>query len=221
MLGSCDIGIDGNGKRVEEERSLEDFIEVDNRSAFDVQIEPGDAFSVSVSVDENLLPIVRTRVVGDTLVVDSHENVNDVVLGPHVVVTVPRLRSARLSGSGRMDVLSFAATEPLDLVLSGSGDLYFEGDVPSIVGDLSGSGALRLSGTTEKITLDLDGSGSIDARSCPAREGVIDLDGSGNLRATINGPVEVSLSGSGDVDLHGAANVVHSSNTGSGRVRNH
>jgi hypothetical protein len=221
VASACGFGIEGNGKRVEEQRPLAGFVEIDNRSAFDVQVEPGEAFSVSVSVDENLLPVLHTRVVDDTLIVDSHENVGGVLLGPHVTVTMPRLRSARLSGSGRLDVLSFEQSEPLDLMLSGSGDLFFEGEAASIVADLSGSGTLRVAGATERLALNLDGSGSIDARSCSAAEGKLDLDGSGDLRATVHGPVEVSLSGSGDVDLYGGGTIVRLRHSGSGRVREH
>src|SRR5690349_8472633 len=121
LSGSCGTGVEGDGKRVEEGRQLTGFVEIDNRSAFDVQVEPGETTSVSVSVDENLLPILNTRVVDGTLIVESHENVEHALLGPHVIVTMPRLRAARLSGSGRLDVLSFDVGEALDLVLSGSG----------------------------------------------------------------------------------------------------
>jgi hypothetical protein len=209
VASACGFGIDGNGKRVEEQRPLAGFVEIDNRSAFDVQVEPGETFSVSVSV------------VDETLIVDSHENIGGMLLGPHVTVTMPRLRSARLSGSGRLDVLSFEQSEPLDLMLSGSGDLFFEGEAASIVADLSGSGTLRVAGATERLALNLDGSGSIDARSCSAAQGKLDLDGSGDLRATVHGPVEVSLSGSGDVDLYGGGTIVRLRHSGSGRVREH
>jgi hypothetical protein len=220
-LGACGLDIDGNGKRVDEKRQLSGFVEIDNRSAFDVQVEPGESDTVSVSVDENLLGALETRVVGETLIIDSHENIGRTVLGPHVTVSAPRLRSAKLSGSGRLDLLAFAQDEPLELVLAGSGDLYCEGEAPAFVAELSGSGALRIAGSTQRIELDLDGSGTLDARACVAEEGSIDLDGSGDVRATIHGPVEIALSGSGDINLYGGADIVHRAGHGSGRVREH
>jgi hypothetical protein len=41
------------------------------------------------------------------------------------------------------------------------------------------------------------------------------------VRATINGPAGVSLSGSGEVDLYGDVRLVHSSTTGSGAIHVH
>ena len=45
--------------------------------------------------------------------------------------------------------------------------------------------------------------------------------GSGNVRATINGPADVSLSGSGDIDLYGDVVLQRSSKSGSGAIRVH
>ena len=39
--------------------------------------------------------------------------------------------------------------------------------------------------------------------------------------ATINGPADVTLSGSGDVDLYGDVALEHMSKTGSGAIRVH
>jgi hypothetical protein len=159
--------------------------------------------------------------VDDTLYVDLTDNVGEIVDGPHVLITVPQLTAAKLAGSGRM-TLAFDEPElPLDLYLSGSGDLRFNGTTAVIGAYLSGSGDLRLEGETSDAELKLSGSGSIRGQHLTATSATVSLSGSGNISATVQESVSVSLSGSGQIDLFGAANVDGYSDTGSGDVVQH
>jgi len=220
-LPACDLGVDGNGTRTVETRAERDFIAVDNRDALDMKVQQGDVFSVVVSIDSNLQSFVRTRVVAGTLIVDASDPIGDTVGGPHVIVTMPLLRAATLSGSGGLSVETFSQGEAVDLVLDGSGNLSFSGDVPSVVGRLAGSGDMRLRGTTETVDLGLDGSGNLRADDLVATAGDISLDGSGNVAATVTGSARLALSGSGDIDLYGGATIERSSVSGSGAVHVH
>lgn len=220
-LTGCDLGTDGNGTRSVESRPDQDFAAIDNRDALDLKVEQGDTFSVVVSIDSNLQSFVRTRVEGDTLVVDLSGPVGDTVAGPHVLVTMPLVRAATLSGSGGLSAETFSQDEPVDLVLEGSGNLTFTGAVPSVTGRLGGSGDMTLRGTADAVDLRIDGSGNLQARDLTAATGDISVEGSGNVAATVTGPARVTLGGSGDIDLYGGGSIERSSVTGSGAVRTH
>jgi hypothetical protein len=208
----------GNGERATETRTLTDFDRVDSAGSMDVSIEQGDAFAVTVSIDSNLLPLLRTRVVGDTLRIDSEPDFERMVSGPHVHVTLPDFRAAALSGSGELSILAPQSGEAVDLNLSGSGSLSFDGAATETTVRLSGSGDVSLTGSSERVDLSLDGSGDIDAVELPATEGALQLSGSGSIRANLSTSVEVDLSGSGDVYLYGAAEVRRRSIAGSGEL---
>src|SRR3954463_932352 len=98
-LMGCDVaGIDGNGRRQDETRDVAAFTRIRSDSELDVKVTQGEAQSVTVSLDSNLLHLVDTRVSGDTLYVDLHDNVDQIVDGPHVLITVPELTAAKLAG---------------------------------------------------------------------------------------------------------------------------
>jgi hypothetical protein len=168
-----------------------------------------------------LVKFIDARVDGDTLFIASDESIGDTVAGPHVIVTLPELTQANMSGSGDLELSAIDSDQPLALRLNGSGNLRFEGTAPSITARVDGSGDLELDGTTEDVSLRLDGSGNILARQLSAEMGEIDLRGSGDIEATIHDSAAVSLEGSGDIDLFGGASIAHSSRDDSGAVHQH
>jgi hypothetical protein len=213
----------GNGREARERRHVDAFSAIDSDSKLDVLVEPSDddRYEVRVQIDSNLMDNVRTRVWDDTLHVYVRGWIEHELPGPHVIVRIPHLSVASQSGSGRLDIQGFAEAEPIDLSLSGSGELRFDGSAPEIRADLEGSGDLVLRGDSERLSVSLDGSGLIDAEKLHSREADIDLDGSGEVRATVDGPVDISLEGSGDIELFGAAEIEHRTKSGSGSIRIH
>lgn len=210
-------GLDGNGERVEERRELERFTAVESAGAFDIRIEQGDAFEAVVRIDSNLIDHIETHVHNRRLLIEPDTAIDDTVGGTHVWVTVPELHAATLSGSGSIVVSAFEQDAPIELTLSGSGEVVFSGRAPQVAAKLSGSGEMLLAGATEQVDLDLSGSGTIDAEELEAERGEIDLAGSGEVRATVLDTARVALDGSGDIDLFGEPEV-ELSKSGSGEV---
>lgn len=216
-LSGCPDELDGNGIRARETRELDRFSVVESRGSLDVEVMQDDAYSALISIDSNLMDRVRTRVEGDRLVIDVRRGIGDTLPGPHVRLTVPRLHGAILSGSGSVVVSDFDQDGPILLSLSGSGGILFSGSAPEVEADLSGSGDITLAGAAEHVVLDLSGSGTIDAEELEAHTGDIALRGSGGVRATIRETARVALDGSGAIDLFGEPEV-EVSKSGSGDV---
>lgn len=204
LLGSgCVETFDGNGIREEERRALGSFERVTARGALDVRVTPGPA-SVSLSIDANLLPRIRTFVDTNTLIIEVEGgNLGRRLPGPHVLVSLPSLLDAELNGSGSLVAEGFADTEFVSVELAGSGELSWSGDAASLDAVLNGSGTLELTGTVPDVELYLAGSGELDALELEARRASIELRGSGNIVASVDGRVDATVEGSGTVELYG------------------
>jgi uncharacterized protein YdeI (BOF family) len=223
-LAAAGCGVyDGNGERATQTRPLQGFTAVAADGSLDVEIQRGDAFDVTVSIDSNLLNHVRTDLTdgGATLSIDLDGHVWDILPGPHVIVTMPVLQRGALNGSGSMTASGFAQADPVTLELDGSGLLTYDGQVPSAQVRSWGSGDMRLHGTTGSLDARLDGSGDVDARDFPSATAVLALSGSGNLSANVSTSAQVTLSGSGNVNLYGGAAIQHASISGSGSLTQH
>jgi Putative auto-transporter adhesin, head GIN domain len=221
LTGCDDSGVEGNGQRTSELRDVGSFSRIRSDAELDIETVQGEVAEVTVSIDSNLQGLVKTRVSDDTLYIDTRENIDDTVDGPHVRVTVPVLTAAKLAGSGRMAFWLDQPETPLDLYLSGSGAMRFEGSAVAVGAYLSGSGSIRLLGQTRDLDVELSGSGSVRASELSADSASIELSGSGDISASVSQSVSVSLSGSGDVDLWGDASLDGYASTGSGDVHRH
>jgi hypothetical protein len=194
------------------------FSRLHNAGDLDVQLVQGDTPQVTVSIDSNLQRLVKTRVSGDTLYLDLLEDVDQMVSGPHVIITSPTLNAADLGGAGRMLLKLDEPTTPLNLTLSGSGRLRFEGHAAAVDASLDGAGEISLAGEATDVSLSLSGSGAIHGDGLSARVGDVALSGSGDVSANVSDSVRVSLTGSGRIELFGGASVDGYEKTGSGQI---
>lgn len=215
---SGDSELEGNGVVTTETRTVEQFVRIENRGSYDVRITPGAAFGLTVSIDENLLPMVRTSVENGTLILDSTEPIDPSGDGASVVVTLPDLQEVLLSGTGDVDVTTFAHPNPLRLQVTGDGDLDFTGSAPLLVVGNGGTGDLELFGSVERVEISANGTGDVDGEGLVAKSGAVTLTGAGDVSATVQETVDVTAKGSGDVEVHGGATVGTMIHEGSGDV---
>jgi hypothetical protein len=159
----------------------------------------GPATSLVVEADGNLLPLVRTDVRGDTLVVEitrSYRSGNPV----RVTYTVPRLEDLRHSGSGQLAVHGLNGA-PLKVVQQGSGSTLLTGQVASL--DVAGNG-----------------SGSVDASTLQSASANLTMNGSGRVNVgQVRGEYAVAtLNGSGQLRVAGSVRTLTARSTGSGHL---
>lgn len=207
LLGSaCVETFDGDGLPAEEDRSQAGFNRVSARGALNVEVTQAAAFAIRVNIDSNLIRRVSTSVSDTTLEIEvDGGNLGESLGGPHVLVSMPTLRDLELNGSGRLSAQGFDADEDEDVSveLAGSGEVSWSGRAQALDAVLSGSGSLVLDGEAASIDLYLAGGGELDARSLSARRGTIELAGSGSITASVDGRVDATVSGTGEVELYG------------------
>jgi hypothetical protein len=142
--------VEGSGKVIEDSRSVPAFQKLRLDGGFDVRVQIGGPAKVVVRADDNLQPLIVTRVEGDTLVVGTEQEKNvhsrSKVL---VTVTTPSLSAAALRGSGDLTI-DGARGGPFELSLSGSGDVRLGGaDLSRLSVALAGSGDVHLQGRSK------------------------------------------------------------------------
>jgi hypothetical protein len=197
-INSCNPNaIHGSGISKTESRAVGSFSKIDLAGSPDVDVAVGPSIAVSVTADDNILPIIKTTVNGDTLDINSEGSYNT-SLGVKVNITVPALDGVSISGSGDIHVKGLK-----------------EGKMDAGV---TGSGNVTLLGAVDELHVKITGSGNVQAGDLAAKRVRVGVTGSGNATVVANEELDASITGSGDVRYSGNPPQVRKKVTGSGDI---
>ena len=198
-----------------------DFDHVDLRAAADVTITAGPRFSVHADGDPRLVERLTADVRSGTLVLGWRPNSGSVETHNatlHIAITMPRVAGAGVSGAGGITI-DRAEAPAFTADIGGAGTIRV-GQLRSDRADLTmgGTGTISVAGATGQLDARVSGTGSIDAAQLAARGARATISGTGKIHARVDGPVDVTMSGIGHVEIDGHPRcTVHKSGLGSVR----
>ncbi|WP_373552624.1 head GIN domain-containing protein [Haliscomenobacter sp.] len=226
MQFSCDFDFDdgigpcvrGNGNNVSRELNLPNFTGVDLDISAEVIITQGDSFKVTVEGESNIIAELETDVRNGIWEIDFDRCVRDQD-ELTIFITMPRVRSLSISGSGIITSTNIMEVDDIDLNISGSGKIDVGLDADDISSRISGSGRVVLEGEANSVEHTVSGSGDLFAFLLQTRDADIRVSGSGNSEVKVSENLNVRISGSGDVYYRGKPQV-EVSISGSGKLVN-
>jgi len=144
----------------------------------------------------------------------------------------------KVSGSGSLK-LEIESSGDVETHVSGSGDLHLKGkgrNIESKVSgsgkvildmalsggadfSISGSGRIEAAGRVKEVRTSISGSGKVLGADFEAERCDIRISGSGDVEIHVKDQLDANISGSGTVAYRGNPSKVHSSASGSGKVR--
>jgi hypothetical protein len=216
-FGGCvfDFGeggaVPGSGVVKTESRQVPAFTALSIAYPVEVVIHQGDAQSVSVEAEDNLLPQLATRVSGSTLYIENSEHNRVRRVNPskpvRITLTVTDLHALDASSAGTVN-LDGLQTESLDISASGAGKLTLSKlDVSSLSVDLSGAGNVEASGSAGTINLGISGLGNFLGGDLAAQSASVDISGAGSATLWLKNELSADISGLGSVNYYGSPKV--------------
>jgi predicted small secreted protein len=218
LLAACDQGTRGTGKVITEERTVSGFDKVNLTGNGEATIIQGDSESLVIEAEENILPLLESKVVDGALNLGPKDNS---VVNPtrpiKYTITMKEINEIRTSGSGKINAAEIA-TSVLGIDLSGSGEV----NVPSLIADTIslnqiGSGGVSIGGQVTDQIIIMSGSGDYDAAELDSRIADVRVSGSGKTILRVEDVLDVEISGSGRVSYYGDP-FVTSDISGSGKL---
>lgn len=178
FVNNFNSGVRGSGKVVEDERPLTDtFDKVVSNGSVDVIVTKGDSNGLKVKADDNITPLVKTRVEDGVLHVETEGSYNTQHC-PQVILQLDHPLTA--------------------VTLTGSGDMQISGqDGAQLTATLQGSGDLSVSGRVDQLNLSSMGSGDFNGQGLVADKAAVNSMGSGDTTVKADN-LNVQLMGSGD-----------------------
>lgn len=210
-------GVDGNGKIKDEAREVGEFHAIHVGGGIQGTVTLGDKASVRIEADENLLPLLRTRVEGGELIVDAKESVNP-IRPVKLTVVATKLDGAGVSGGARLKAPASAGPR-FAVKASGGGKLEVTG-IASDACDIEASGGsnVTLSGKAKKLALEASGGSHLVATELAAESAKLSASGAAHVELDVSGEVTGSASGASHVSFKAKPQKKVISTSGAARV---
>ena len=186
----------GSGQLATQSRQVSGFTSVELTGVGELSIDQTGTESLTVSAEDNLLPLLTSRVEGDTLILGKKPNTSIVTSKPITyTLTMKDVTGLAVSGSGTINAPKLT-TAALRIEISGSGVITTAGNVDNQSLEISGSGRYLADGLTSKTTTaEISGSGTGNVVASNALD--VKISGSGTLTYSGNPQVSQMVSGSG------------------------
>jgi len=186
----------GSGQLATQSRQVSGFTSVELTGVGELSIDQTGTESLTVSAEDNLLPLLTSKVEGDTLTLGKKPNNRIVTTKPITyTLTMKDITGLAVSGSGTINAPKLS-TDALRIEISGSGMITTAGNADDQSLEISGSGRYLADGlTTKTTTAEISGSGTASVVASDALD--VKISGSGTLTYSGNPQVTQTVSGSG------------------------
>jgi len=220
LCASCDVigGIHGDGNVLKETRKVSGFDGIEVSGAFNIILKQGPAEEVVVESDANLLPVIRTEVVGGTLTIETKKPVSHMTV-MKVYITVKDLKKIDVSGAVDIHTDGRLTVPELSIDASGASESKMELGVQKLKLDCSGASKMRFSGFATYVNMDLSGASDIFGFDLLAETYDIEISGAGNAQINVSKKIHAEISGAGNVKYKGSPTDVDQSVSGAGTIK--
>lgn len=193
--------VQGSGNIVHEGRLVGGFHAIQLRGEGEIRVAFGETEAVGIEADDNLLPLIGTRVENGTLIIeldDAHQPLNLQPTQPiRFNIAAKMLDRFEITGSGTL-VAEDVKADRVTVIIHGCGDV-------------------RLTGEAREQFATITGSGNIDTRGLRTAYTRAEIKGSGNISVWATDQLDAAVMAAGNIEYKGQP-VVNQTISGPGTI---
>ncbi|MBK9214531.1 MAG: DUF2807 domain-containing protein [Chloracidobacterium sp.] len=187
----------GSGRIASETREISGFHGVDVGGVFQVEITAQRDYSVEIEADDNLLPLITTKVRNGILTISTERKLSSE--NPmRIRISAPDIDSLDASGAAKVSVIGLQ-NERISV-------------------DSSGASKVRLAGETAKLTTDVSGATQIDAQELLAANAEIEASGASHVDVSVTGELRTDISGASKITYSGTPSSLVTKRSGASSI---
>jgi hypothetical protein len=225
MISACglpmrSIDVRGSGNSITESRSVSGFNEVELSGIGSLIIEQGNADSLEITAEDNILKHLRSQISGSQLQLGVEELVNihptkDIIYR----LKVKKLNQIGVSGLGNIESKKLIA-DNLTIQISGGGRISIDNLQATVLNlNISGLGDISVNGSAEQQNVNISGAGNYSAPNLASQMAKVVISGTGKAIVWVTEKIILELSGAGVLHYYGNP-VLNSNISGLGVVKN-
>lgn len=198
VVGDSGIGVvKGSGKSAQVSRKIGIYKKLNIDGTFDVYYQQDKHYSLTINGDDNIIPLVQSRVIDQVLLLSIKESFTT-QLPIKVTLTSPNLEAIRTEGSS-------------DIILNAINSDHF-------VADLEGTGNLTANGRVSSLTLNITGTGDVQTKALIADVVDVSLEGTSEVQLTAKKQLTANVSGAGEIVYYGEPVYIDKKISGAGDI---
>lgn len=212
LAGCAGINVNatrGSGILKTETRDVSGFTGVTLAGFGDLTITQGDTEGLTITAEDNLLPLLQTTVQNGMLTI-ALTTPNISIFPTRDVkfdLKVKNLSSFQLSGAGNVTTSALTA-DTLTVGTSGAGAIKLAGlNTKTLTVSITGAGSTNVAGTSDTLTATLNGLGSLTAGDLKANTVSVTINGAGSATVWAAQNLTAGIGGAGSVNYYGSPQV--------------
>ncbi len=214
--------IRGSGNLATETRPVSGLSGVALLGQGEVVVTQGATEGLTIEAEDNLLPLLTSEVRSGTLTLSVDPAISPNTIDPtrpiRYLVTVTDLSALDLTGSGSLTAQSLVVDD-LTLTLNGAGAINIDHlEAETLRVDLNGTGEVTLAGLATEQTIALNGTGTYLAGELESQLADVRLGGVGEVTLWVRQNLDITISGSGNVNFFGTPSITRRDITGTGDI---
>ena len=190
MVSSCSITknmgnaqVKGNGNLASEMRKLSNFKAIEITIGYDkIIVNCGEEPSIHISGDENILPLITTRISKGILKIES-DSTFDTKSASEIIINIKSIKDFTFDGVGKT-------------VIDNLNEDKFNCNI-------NGVGSCDLNGKVKSFNISVNGVGSVNARQLIADDVIASLNGVGSVKLYSKNSLNASVNGIGGLTYFG------------------
>lgn len=219
------------GQATKKTFELPEFKGIYVNSGYTVYLKQTNKQEVIAEADADILSITNILVENGILMINMEKKpetgnksvwskIEDLKVNPtmKVYVSVRDINELQVNGSGKIISENSLASNNLNLLVSGSGEMNVDIKGDELTAEVTGAGSLIIKGYASNLNVRLSGSGSLKAFNCPVPKATITLSGSGEAEVNVEETLNASITGSGNIRHKGNTKSVVRKIYGSGTI---
>jgi hypothetical protein len=218
---SISPSVSGSGNVISQTREISGFDSIKVEYPAQIFISQGNAESIKIEAEDNILPGLQTTISGRLLDI-YYKDDEGIKVNPtqnvKITIVVNDLKEIQFDSAGEL-IFEGLETDKLEVTVNGAGNIKLnEITVNNIYVNLRGAGSMSTSGTAENLHLTISGFGSFNAGELHSQVANVNLSGAGSATLWVDETLNATISGAGSINYYGDAKVTRSV-TGVGDIK--
>jgi hypothetical protein len=207
--GGCGLaGLAGSGVPATRIVDAKNFTTVEVDGPFEVTLERGDKFNVTVTGDDNLLQFIDVQNAAGKLSIDiqSGQNVRP-KSGLKAKINMPAIEAVNLRGACSGSLNGFKGVKDLKLNVEGASTITGEIQAGKLTLEAVGASQIKLTGKAHECSAEARGASQLHLGDLAVEKAVVQLDGASSGAVKASDKLDYELNGASHLDYRGSPKI--------------